>query len=86
LKGSLPGNAKPIDIVSAVSGSDENVVPETLRIVRNQAWKIMLVDLFDERVLWGDEHVLQQAGLGRRNISEPPTHLEQRGAGLWMYS
>lgn len=82
MEGSLPSNAKSIDIVSAVSGPDEEVVSEILGVVCDQAWKIVLMDLFDERMLWGNEHVFQQAGLSRRDVREPATHLEQRSQAL----
>lgn len=37
--------------------------------------QVVVVDLFRQTMVWGDEHVFQQAFLVGREVGEPPAHV-----------
>ena len=71
----VPGDAVAIDVLEAVTQADLRLCRFLAWHVRDEFGKVVVVDLMGDGVFWSNEHVFEEALLGRCDVCKPTTHL-----------
>lgn len=73
--GTVPGDAIAIDVLEAVAKGDLRLRSLLAWHMRDEFREVVVMDLVRDGVFWCDEHVFEEAFLGRRDVCKPTTHL-----------